>query len=230
MIDYKCKAHNQTVARSPKTAQQYNESLNPATDGCRAEGCPPTWTTRGEDEVREFILYNQDRRGLWREIVLHIRESEERASGRFHLDVPPEQHRGAPPPRTGASGRYRKSDRTLNPRANRYGFRQHESQHGVGRTEHGHLLPDADTGLRLFEVVRQKDVDVHLEDRYCRSIIPIRDKSSSRVLLGRWNRLERLMPNRAHWHTADQEGCLSSTISRRFARLCFLGFFMSDSS
>ena len=38
----------------------------------------------------------------------------------------------------------------------------------------------------------RKTFDVHLEDRYCRSIIPIRDKSSSRVLLGRWNRLERL--------------------------------------
>ena len=134
---YKFKAHNQTVGRSQTTAQQYNESLNPATDGCRAEGCPPTWTTRGEDEVREFILYNQDRRGLWREIVLHIRESEERASGRF-------------------------------------------SPYGV--------------------------------------------------LLGRWNRLERLMPDTAHWRTADREGCLSSTVSRRYARLCFLRFFMSDSS
>ena len=119
VIGYKFKAHNQTVGRSAKTAQQYNKSLNPATDGCRAEGCPPTWTTWGEDEVREFILYNQDRRGLWKEIVLHIRESEERASDRFHLDVPREQHRGAPAPRTEASGRYRKGDRTLNPRANR---------------------------------------------------------------------------------------------------------------
>ena len=96
MIGYKFKAHNQTVGRSPKTAQQYNESLNPATDGCRAEGCPPTWTTRGEDEVREFILYNQDRRGLWREIVLHIRESEERASGRFHLMYPRSNTEGHP--------------------------------------------------------------------------------------------------------------------------------------
>ena len=60
------------------------------------EGCPPTWTTRGEDEVREFILYNQDRRGLWREIVLHIRESEERASGRFHLMYPRSNTEGHP--------------------------------------------------------------------------------------------------------------------------------------
>jgi hypothetical protein len=98
VIGYKFKAHNQTVGRSPKTAQQYNESLSPATDGCRGEGCPPTWTTCGEDEVREFILYNQDRRGLWREIVLHIRQSGGRRFGPFSLGCTP----GATPRRTGS--------------------------------------------------------------------------------------------------------------------------------
>ena len=56
---------NQTEGKSPRTVEWYTGALNLFRDWLVAEGMSTSVDDLGEDEVRQFILYIQGRKGLW---------------------------------------------------------------------------------------------------------------------------------------------------------------------
>ena len=86
--------HNRSDGKSPRTVQWYNEALDLFLGWLRGEGMSTCVDDLGEDEVRSFILYLQERKG-WRgqtsSSTLNNRVRALRAF--FQLDVSPGLHR-----------------------------------------------------------------------------------------------------------------------------------------
>ena len=57
--------HNRSEGKSARTVEWYNGALELFQCWLEDEGIPTSLEHLGEDEVREFILYLQGRKGLW---------------------------------------------------------------------------------------------------------------------------------------------------------------------
>ena len=65
MLTQHFEVHNRSEGKSARTVEWYNQALELFQGWLGDEGIPTSLEHLGEDEVREFILYLQGRKGLW---------------------------------------------------------------------------------------------------------------------------------------------------------------------
>ena len=159
--------HNRSEGKSPRTVEGYAQVLELFHDWLVSEGKSTFLDDVGEDEVREFTLYLQGRKGLWGLASSHTVNNRVRALRSFfswlHRKGYTEDNKlkNVRPPKV--------QDKVIdiltdNEIASIFAATNTGALNGARSTAIFSLM--LDTGLRLSEVVTLKVRDVHLEERY----------------------------------------------------------------
>ena len=167
MLTQHFEVHNRSEGKSARTVEWYNGALELFQGWLEDEGIPTNLEHLGEDEVREFILYLQGRKGLWGLASSHTLNNRVRALRAFfawlHRRGYTKEHRlkDLRPPKV--------SEKVIEPLTSEEMVKIFASMNpntmlGARNTAIYSLM--LDTGPRLSEVVTLKYGDVHLEDRY----------------------------------------------------------------
>ena len=159
--------HNRTEGKSASTVEWYNQTLGLFLDWLEGEGMSTQLQYLGEDEVREFILYLQGRKGLWGAVSSYTLNNRVRGLRAFfnwlYRRGYTEEHRLQllKPPKV--------IEKVIEPLTQEEIGRIFDSMNPntvLGARNMAIYSLMLDTGLRLSEVVTLKDEDVHLQDRY----------------------------------------------------------------
>ena len=159
--------HNRSEGKSPRTVEWYNQALELFEGWLEDEGIGTGLNHLGEDEVREFVLYLQGRKGLRGLASSHTLNNRVRALRSFfawlHRRGYTKEHRlkDLRPPKV--------SEKVIEPLTSEEMVKIFASMNpntllGARNTAIYSLM--LDTGPRLSEVVNLKYEDVHLEDRH----------------------------------------------------------------
>ena len=159
--------HNRSDGKSPKTVVWYNQALEPLLDWLRAEGMSTCVDDLGEDEVRNFVLHLQGRRGLWGLASTHTLNTRVRALRAFfnwlyrqgYTECHRLQNMKVPKVR-------QKEIEILSDEEIERIFATMNTGTVLGARNKALYSLMLDTGLRLTEVVTLKYGDVHLDKRY----------------------------------------------------------------
>ena len=159
--------HNRSEGKSGRTVEWYNEVLTLFHDWLEGEGLPTSLDHIWEEEVREFILHLQTRKGLWGDASSHTVNNRVRAIRAFfawlHRRGYTDEHRlkDLRPPKV-----TEKVIEPLTPDEIKRMFTSINPKTLLGARNTAIYSLMLDTGLRLSEVVTMKYEDVHLQDRY----------------------------------------------------------------
>ncbi len=159
--------HNQSEGKSARTVEWYNQALELFQNWLEAGRMSTCLEDLGEDEVREFILHLQTRKGLWGPASSHTVNGRVRALRAFfnwlHGQGYTEDHRlkGLRPPKV-----KEKVIEILTDEEVKRIFASINPNTLMGARNTAIIGLMLDTGLRLSEVVTLKSDDVHLQDRY----------------------------------------------------------------
>ena len=159
--------HNRTEGKSASTVEWYNQTLGLFLAWLEGEGMSTQLQYLGEDEVREFILYLQGRKGVWGAVSSYTLNNRVRGLRAFfnwlYRRDYTEEHRLQllKPPKV--------IEKVIEPLTQEEIGRIFDSMNPntvLGARNMAIYSLMLDTGLRLSEVVTLKDEDVHLQDRY----------------------------------------------------------------
>ena len=159
--------HNRTEGKSVRTVEWYNQALELFHDWLVGEGMSTSLEHLGEDEVRQFILYLNGRKGLWGPVSSHTLNNRVRALRAFfawlHRRGYTEEHRlkDLRPPKV-----TQKVIEPLTPGEIQRIFASINPDIVLGARNMAIYSLMLDTGLRISEAASLKDKDVHLQDRY----------------------------------------------------------------
>lgn len=159
--------HNRSDGKSPQTVDWYNQALERFQEWLKAEGMSTSVDDLGEDEVRNFVLYLQGRKGLWGLTSSHTLNSRVRALRAFfnwlhrqgYTEVHRLQNMKVPKAR-------QKEIEILTDEEIERIFATMNASTVLGARNKAIYSLMLDTGLRLTEVVTLKHEDVHLDKRY----------------------------------------------------------------
>ena len=159
--------HNRSEGKSARTVEWYGQVLELFHGWLVSEGKSTFLEDVGEDEVREFTLHLQDRRGLWGLASSHTVNNRVRALRAFfawlHRQGYTEEHKlkGVKPPKVQSKVIDVLTDSEI---AAIFAAMNRGVLSGARSKAIFSLM--LDTGLRLSEVVSLKFPGVHLEERY----------------------------------------------------------------
>ena len=139
--------HNRSEGKSARTVEWYNGALELFQGWLEDEGIGTSLKHLGEDEVREFILYLQGRKGLWGLASSHTLNNRVRALRAFfawlHRRGYTKEHRlkDLRPPKV--------SEKVIEPLTSEEMariFASMNSEHPARGAQHGHLFTDVGHG------------------------------------------------------------------------------------
>ncbi len=167
MLVERFQTHNRSDGKSPKTVEWYSQALDLFLEWLRAEGMSTCVDDLGEDEVRNFVLYLQGRRGLWGLASSHTLNNRVRALRAFfnwlyrqgYTECHRLQNLKVPKVR-------QKEIEVLTDEEIERIFATMNAGTVLGARNRALYSLMLDTGLRLTEVVTLKHGDVHLDKRY----------------------------------------------------------------
>ena len=163
--------NNRSDGKAELTVEWYNEVLGLFLDWLTAEGMSTFLDDVGEDEVRLFILHLQDRDGLWGKASSHTVNNRVRALRAFfnwlHKKRYTDRHRleDVRPPKV----RQKEIEILTDDEVGRI-FSSIDPNNFLGARNAAICSIMLDTGLRLSEVVTLKSRDVHLDERYVKTL------------------------------------------------------------
>ena len=159
--------HNQTEGKSTRTVEWYTGVLNLFRNWLVEEDMSTTLNALGEDEVRQFILYIQGRKGLWGKTSSHTLNNRVRALRAFfnwlYQRGYTQDHRlqHVKPPKV-----VQKEIEPLTEEEIDQLFASMNPNTVLGARNTAIYALMLDTGIRLSEAANLKDDDAHLKDRY----------------------------------------------------------------
>ena len=200
--------HNRSDGKSPRTVQWYNEALDLFLGWLRGEGMSTCVDDLGEDEVRSFILYLQERKG-WRgqtsSSTLNNRVRALRAffNWMYRQDFT-ECHRlqNLKVPKV----RQKEIEILTDEEIERiFATMNVDTVLGARNTAIYSLM--LDTGLRLTEVVTLKYADVHLDAKYIKAL----GKGDKERVVAFGTNCQRALTNYATRYRFENEGQVVDT-------------------
>ena len=167
----KFEVHNKSEGKSERTVEWYNQALEIFKGWLKAEGMSTCLDDIGEDEVRLFILHLQDRDGLRGKASSHTVNNRVRALRSFFNWLYKKRYTGrhrledVRPPKV----RQNEIEILTDDEVGRI-FSSIDPNNFLGARNAAIYSIMLETGLRLSEVVTLKSRDVHLDERYVKTL------------------------------------------------------------